>query len=50
MNRAIFLLLLPEFLWFDVMTSRETLLSVLIIVSIFSFTKYPLSDLQFGLI
>ena len=38
----IFLLLLPEFLWFDVMTSRETLLSVLIIVSIFSFTKYIL--------
>jgi hypothetical protein len=35
-----FLLLVPEVLWYDVMTSRETLTAVLIIFSVMSISRY----------
>ena len=34
------LLLVPEMLWYDVMTSRETLMAVLIIISVLSVGRY----------
>lgn len=41
----VFVLLLPEFIWYDVMTSRETLLALLLVVSSLSIGRH-LIDMQ----
>ena len=44
-----YLLLCPEFLWYDVMTSRETLMAVLVLVSTLSYARYLLSPVKVSL-
>jgi hypothetical protein len=45
-----YLLLIPEFLWYDVMTSRETLAATLVIVSILTFGRFFASPITVSLV
>lgn len=45
-----YLLLVPEILWYDVMTSRETLASVLVLVSTLSFGRYLFGHVKVSLL
>ena len=45
-----YMLLIPEFLWYDVMTSRETLAATLVIVSILTFGRYFASPIKVSLV
>jgi hypothetical protein len=48
--RISFILLIPEVLWFDVMTSRESLMSVLLIFSIITVGNYLSRSLKISLL
>lgn len=45
-----YLLLIPEFLWYDVMTSRETLAAVLVLVSTLSIGRYLVGPVKVPLL
>lgn len=44
-----YLLLIPEMLWYDVMTTRETLMAILIILASLSYGRYIVGDRTIGM-